>query len=81
MWSLFGDWQPMAEFPREPAVSGALQQRAEARTPPRCHWTPPAPEDVLTAEASHLFVPLEGRDRASGVRQSMRPRLMWDMPK
>lgn len=42
---------------------------------------PPPPRDALAAEASHLFVPAEGRGRASGVRQSMRSRLRWDMPK
>lgn len=65
-----------AGFPCEPGFPrGSLQQQAEARTHPLCHW------DVLTSESPHLFVSLEGKDRASGVRQTMGPGLTGDMPK
>ena len=60
---------------------GSLQQPAEARTPPLCRGLLLHTQGVLTAEAPHLFVPPEPKERASGVRQSMRPRLTWDKPK
>lgn len=41
----------------------------------------PRTGDGCTAEALDLFVPLERRDRTSGIRKSMRSRLMWNMPK
>lgn len=48
MLSLFGDWQSMAECPREPDYPrGTVQQQAEARAPPLCHCPPPAPHSQL----------------------------------
>lgn len=52
------------------AVPGALQQWAEARTPPLCCRLLHHPE--MDSQLRPLIsVPQEGRDRASGIRQSL----------
>lgn len=75
-------WQSIAGSRVISAVPGALH--SSRLRPGLLHQPPGAPPlhcDALTAEAPHLLVPLEGRDGASGVRQSTRSRLTWSMPK
>lgn len=77
MWPIFGNcqpmvgkWQPMWLWLSLGPSTGAGWGQDSSTVPvvSSSHTG-----DVLTAEAPYLFVPLERRDRASGIRQSIGP--------